>query len=66
MPLTEGGNIAQGFAVVYMDESGFESETLRRFGYAPIGKHLVSIVTTGKVKNEPASLVLCMKRWCLR
>ena len=30
--------IAQGFAIVYMDESGFESETLRPFGYAPIGK----------------------------
>ncbi|WP_227678504.1 transposase [Psychrobacter vallis] len=31
-------HIAQGFAIVYMDESGFESETLRPFGYAPIGK----------------------------
>ena len=29
--------MAQGFAIVYMDESGFESETLRPFGYAPIG-----------------------------
>ena len=29
--------IAQGFAIVYMDESGFESETMRPFGYAPIG-----------------------------
>ena len=29
--------IAQGFAIVYMDESGFESETIRRYGYAPIG-----------------------------
>ena len=30
--------IAQGFAIVYMDESGFDSETLRPFGYAPVGK----------------------------
>ena len=30
--------IAQGFAIVYMDESGFEAETLRPYGYAPIGK----------------------------
>ncbi len=29
--------IAQGFAIVYMDESGFESETIRPCGYAPIG-----------------------------
>lgn len=29
--------IAQGFAIVYMDESGFESETMRPCGYAPIG-----------------------------
>ena len=29
--------IAQGFAIVYMVESGFESETVRPCGYAPIG-----------------------------
>ena len=29
--------INKGFAIVYMDESGFESETIRRHGYAPIG-----------------------------
>ena len=29
--------ITQGFAIVYMDESGFESETMRPHGYAPIG-----------------------------
>ncbi len=29
--------ISQGFAIVYMDESGFESETMRPCGYAPIG-----------------------------
>ena len=29
--------IAQGFAIVYIDESGFESETMRPCGYAPIG-----------------------------
>ena len=29
--------IAQGLAIVYMDESGFESETIRSHGYSPIG-----------------------------
>ncbi|MDN3503059.1 transposase [Psychrobacter sp. 5A.1] len=33
--------ISQGFAIVYMDESGFESETMRPCGYAPIGKPCV-------------------------
>nr|WP_143507070.1 transposase [Psychrobacter sp. Rd 27.2] len=28
----------QGYPIVYMDESGFESETIRSHGYAPIGK----------------------------
>ncbi|WP_227672111.1 IS630 transposase-related protein [Psychrobacter urativorans] len=33
--------IVQGFPIVYMDESGFEQhETIRPFGYAPIGKTL--------------------------
>ena len=32
-----GDYIAQGFAIVYMDESGFEAETIRFHGYAPIG-----------------------------
>ena len=32
-----GDYIAQGFAIVYMDESGFEAETIRSHGYAPIG-----------------------------
>ena len=27
----------QGYPIVYMDESGFESETIRPCGYAPIG-----------------------------
>ena len=30
--------MAQGLAIVYMDESGFEAETIRSHGYAPIGK----------------------------
>ena len=29
--------IAQSFAIVYMDESGFEHATIRPHGYAPIG-----------------------------
>ena len=28
----------QGYPIIYMDESGFESETIRSHGYAPIGK----------------------------
>ena len=27
----------QGYPIVFMDESGFESETIRPYGYAPIG-----------------------------
>ena len=27
-----------GYPIVYMDESGFEAETIRPYGYAPIGK----------------------------
>ena len=30
--------MTQGYPIVYMDESGFESETIRPYGYAPIGK----------------------------
>ena len=33
--------MAQGFAIVYMDESDSESETLRPFGYVPIGKSCI-------------------------
>ena len=28
----------QGYPIIYMDESGFESETIRPHGYAPRGK----------------------------
>ncbi|MGP4717514.1 IS630 family transposase [Psychrobacter sp. T6-6] len=28
----------QDYPIVYMDESGFEAETIRPYGYAPIGK----------------------------
>ena len=30
--------MTQGYPIVYMDESGFEAETIRPYGYAPIGK----------------------------
>ena len=30
--------IDQGYPIVYMDESGFEAETIRPYGYAPRGK----------------------------
>ena len=29
--------MTQGYAIVYMDESGFEAETIRPYGYAPVG-----------------------------
>ena len=35
--------IAQGFAIVHMDESGFLSETMRPYGYAPIGSPCIDI-----------------------
>jgi len=28
----------QGYSIIYMDESGFEAETIRPYGYAAIGK----------------------------
>ena len=28
----------QGYLIVYMDESGFDHETIRPYGYAPRGK----------------------------
>lgn len=31
------GYIAQSYAIVYMDESGFEADTIRPYDYAPIG-----------------------------
>ncbi len=30
--------MTQGYPIVYMDESGFEAETIRPYGYARIGK----------------------------
>ena len=48
-----------------MDESGFESETLRPFGYAPIGKPCIDSYNW-KGKNEPTSLVLYIKKRYLR
>ncbi|WP_227677749.1 transposase [Psychrobacter sp. H8-1] len=44
-----------------MDESGFEHETIRSHGYAPIGKPCIDSYT-GKVKSEPTLSVLYMKR----
>ncbi len=28
----------QGYPIIYIDESGFDAETMRPYGYAPIGK----------------------------
>lgn len=30
--------IQQGYPIIYIDESGCEAETIRHYGYAPIGK----------------------------
>ncbi len=30
--------IQQGYRIIYIDESGFESQTIRSHDYAPIGK----------------------------
>ena len=32
----------QGYLIVYMDESGFEAETIRSYGYASIGKPCIN------------------------
>jgi len=32
----------QGYPIIYMDESGFEAETIRPYGYAPIGKPCIN------------------------
>lgn len=53
--------IAQGFAIVYIYARGFESETIRRYGYAPIGSPCIDRYT-GKPKIEPMSLVRSMAK----
>jgi len=30
--------ISQGFSIIYIDDSGLESEAMRPHGYAPVGK----------------------------
>ena len=37
----------QGYPIVYMDESGFEAETIRSHGYAPIGKPCIGYSPIG-------------------
>ena len=55
----------QGYPIAYIDESGFESETIHPYGYTPIGS-LVLIAITGKQKSVLTSLVRFMKKYCLR
>jgi hypothetical protein len=45
----------KGKNIVYLDESGFEKETLRSYGYA-IEAHAVWIRLIGKPRGEPMSL----------
>jgi hypothetical protein len=47
----------EGKNIVYLDESGFEKETLRAYGYA-IEAHVVWIRLIGKLRGEPMSLGL--------
>ena len=47
----------QGYPIIYMDESGFEAEIIRPYGYAPIGKPCIdSYNWQGKRKNQ--------RHWC--
>ena len=54
----------QGYPIVYMDESGFEHETIRPYGYAPIGKPCIDRYNW-QGKNVPTSLVPCTKEYYL-
>jgi crotonobetainyl-CoA:carnitine CoA-transferase CaiB-like acyl-CoA transferase len=47
----------EGKNIVYLDESGFEKETLRAYGYA-IEAHAVWMRLIGKPRDEPMSLGL--------
>nr|WP_307843725.1 IS630 transposase-related protein [Psychrobacter sp. CMS30] len=55
----------QGYPIVYMDESGFEAETIRPYGYSPIGKPCIDSFNW-QAKSALMSSVLCIKRCCLR
>ncbi|WP_201501812.1 hypothetical protein [Psychrobacter cibarius] len=55
----------QGYPIIYMDESGFEAETIRPYGYTPIGKPCIDRYNW-QAKSVPTSSVLYMKRCCLR
>ena len=57
--------LLKGYPIVYMDKSGFEADTIRSHGYAPIGKPCID-ATIGKLKNVPMSSGLCMKKCYLR
>ena len=48
-----------------MDESGFEAETIRPYGYTPIGKPCIDSYNW-QAKSVLMSSVLSMKRCCLR
>jgi hypothetical protein len=48
----------EGKNIVYLDESGFEKETLRSYGYA-IEAYAVWIRLIGKLKGEPHVIGAC-------
>ena len=52
--------MVQGFAIAYMDESGFESEPLRPFGYAPIGKPCIDFYDWCKYTLIPSLKTKCV------
>lgn len=41
----------QGFPIIYMDESGFDHETIRPYGYAAIGKPCIDNWQGKKLTN---------------
>ena len=50
----------QGYPIVYMDEIGFEAETIRPYGYAAIGKPYIYSYNRQK-KSELTLLDLLQK-----
>ncbi|MGP5100101.1 transposase [Psychrobacter celer] len=39
------------YPIIYMDESGFEQEVIRAFGYTPVGKPCIDIYNYQKTKR---------------
>ena len=41
----------RGYPIIYMDESGFEQEVIRAFGYTPVGKLCIDIYSKSKIEQ---------------